>query len=408
MLLRLWASALAFILLTLPAASGFAAVLGPASSYDELRSLIAAAQDGDTILVSGVLSAQDGQPLSTVGNIRITSDGKEDAVIRGLRLRDASISFSDVSLEDSLLIDGTSHVQLASGVSVRGGNGQSGLSFSGSGTLIVDRGAAIEGGAGGAGVSIEHRGGDFYGSIDGSIRGGQGGTGGAGVEISPLVSAGAIMISGSIQGGRGESVGGHALNLYDLSGNAYITVDGSLQGGDGTIGGDGIQLVSASGSVTVGIGGRVKGGQGESYGGDAIILMNAEGASSVNLSGSFSGGDATGAGAQPGTSLQLVGSSTASRARVMDCILEDGRQLAAGSAIAAEAPGKAEVTPLPEITSDAAQPAQTPAPQDPTQNTPEPAPDAIGEATPSEATPSETPLPDESGVGDENEAAISE
>lgn len=394
--LRLWALALSFIFMLLPCTSSFAATLGPASSYDELRELIDAAQDGDTILVRGSFSAADSQPLSPGAHVRIASADGTSAAISGLRLRDASVSFSNITLEDSLIIDGTSDVQLASGVSVRGSS-QSGLVFSGSGTLIVDRGCTIEGGSESAGVSISHYGGEFYSSIDGSVRGGEGGTGGAGVEISPLSSFGAVMISGSIQGGNGESVGGHALNLYDLSGNAYITIDGSLQGGNGAIGGDGVQLVSANDNVTVGIGGQVKGGQGEAYGGDALMLMNAEGASSVNLSGSFSGGDASAPDGQPGTSLQLVGNSTSSHARVMDCILEDGRQLSP-TPVPTQTPDMPDVTPLPEITFDPEQSELTPAtPDEADESAPEETaqpssgptialekPDGVSEATPSE------------------------
>ena len=133
------------------------------------------------------------------------------------------------------------------------------------------------------------------------------------------------MITGSITGGDGDGTGGHALNLYELSGNAYITIDGRLKGGNGSIGGDGIQLVSASDNVSVGISGQTKGGSGENYGGDALILMNVQDSSSFHMSGYFSGGDAASENAMPGTSIQLVGNSAAARARIDNCILEDGK-----------------------------------------------------------------------------------
>lgn len=383
---RLWALALAFVLFSMSAASGLAAELGPASTYDELREYIAAAKNGDVIVVSGELSVDTSIPLSSGSNVKITSSKGESAVIRGLRLHDASLTLSNIHLEDSLIVDGTSHIQLASNVSISGSAGQSGLAFSGSGTLIIDRGCEIIGGSESVGVSISHHDGEFYASIEGTIQGGSGQTGGAGVVITPLSASGAVMISGTIKGGDGSLHGGHALNLYDLSGNAFVTVDGNLQGGKGIIGGDGIQLVAARDSVSVGIGGRVKGGRGETYGGDALILMNAEGASSFHLSGTFSGGDAAGVSAQPGTSLQLVGDSASSRARVEDCILEDGKKLSANQQPAA-APDSQNVTPLPEITSSAdnAEPPPTPTQIPTSEPKPTPAPSEI----PSEATPGE-------------------
>lgn len=342
-----WALALSFLLLLSSAASSLAATWGPAQTYDELREFLSTADYGDTVLVSGALSADNNVPLHTESSIRLSSSDSGTASVSSLRLRDASVTFDDIALIDSLVIDGTSHVQLASNVSVSGAAGQSGLAFSGCGTLIIDPGCSITGGSEGAGVSISHSSGEFYASIEGNIQGGSGTTGGAGVVIAPLSSSGAVMISGSIQGGNGSSLGGHALNLYNLSGNAYITVDGDLRGGDGSIGGDGIQLVAARDRVNVGINGKVKGGRGETYGGDALILMNAEGASSFQLSGTFSGGDASGRSAQPGTSLQLVGDSTAARTHVQDCILEDGMRVASDAFSAPE--GAPSVTPLPEI-----------------------------------------------------------
>lgn len=353
MYLRLWAFAFTIILSILSVVPALAATLGPAATYDELREFLSSAKNGDLILISGELSASGGTPLVIPANVRISSIEGESASIRGLRLRDASVTLSNVSLEDSLTVDGTSYIQLSSGVSVSGAAGQNGLSFSGSGALIIDRGCEITGGSESAGVSIEHRGGEFYASIEGSVVGGHGQSGGAGVVISPLSSSGAALISGSIKGGDGSAHGGHALNLYDLSGNALITIDGNLQGGNGDIGGDGIQLVAARDIVSVGISGHIKGGSGETYGGDALILMSTEDASSFRLSGTFSGGNATGPDAQPGTSLQLVGDSTASRTRVEDCILEDGLHLSP-SQQPTPAPRTPDVTPLPEITFPAA------------------------------------------------------
>ena len=208
------------------------------------------------------------------------------------------------------------------------------------------------------------------------------------------------MISGSIQGGEGSDHGGPALNLYDLNGNAFVTVDGNLRGGSGVIGGDGIQLVAARDNVSVGIGGKVKGGSGEIYGGDALILMNAEGASAFHLSGAFSGGDASGSDAQPGTSLLLVGDSTAARTHITDCILEDGMQLTAAP-LATATPSVPNITPLPEITasventesllappqetefaSPSEVPVHTPAPPAKPDPAPESAPSAEPEVTP--------------------------
>lgn len=381
---RLWALALSFIFLLFLAVSSLAATWGPATTYDELRKYLSAASHGDVILVSGSFSAEGKHPLSTVGNIHISSAEDASASIRGLRLRDASVTLTNISLVDSLMIDGTSHVQLASGVSVSGANGRSGVDFSGSGSLIIDHGCSITGGSESAGVSIAHHGGEFFASIEGSVQGGSGATGGTGVVISPLLTSGAAMISGSVQGGEGTGHGGHALNLYELSGNAFVTVDGNLHGGSGAIGGDGIQLVSARDSVNVGIGGRISGGHGETHGGDALILMNAEDAAAFHLSGFFSGGNVSETNAQPGTSLQLVGDSTAARTYVTDCILEDGTHLAPIKQ-PTPTPAAPDVTPLPGITSsvEAVDALATPDPE------PQDAPSSV----PTEIPPAD-PLPD--------------
>jgi len=368
---RLGAFALFFILIILQCLSACAAVLGPAETIEDLRAMLDEAAAGDTLLISGDIAMDGGAPLASDASVRVTSQSGEIAVLRGIRLQDASITFSDILFLDSLQITGSSTILLSRGVHVRGGEGQTALSFDGNGTLIIEPGCDIEGGEGGEGVSIRHTGGEFYGSIEGSVHGGAGNQGGAGVTISPLRDSSAVLISGDIQGGSGTSIGGHALNLYDLSGNAYVTVAGRLTGGDGFIGGDGIQLVSAQDNVSVGVSGAVKGGAGSSHGGSALILMNAVDASSFNLSGSFSGGDAIGSNAQPGSSLLLVGDDAVVRARIDNCILEEGRHLSAADKPdvlltpqpTAEptqtpeptpaAPARPEITPLPEITSPA-------------------------------------------------------
>lgn len=315
--------ALVFCLLVSMAFPSSAQTLGPVSSYEALAELLAVAQEGDILLVSGEISAQDAPALTPPVSIRIKAD--DDATIHGLRLQDASVSFSDITLADSLTICGASHIQLGKNVCVSGSAGKSAVSFSGNGTLIIEGGCIVEGGSAGSGVSIRHLGGEFYSSIEGVVRGGDGSSGGAGVMISPLRESGAVMITGSVYGGAGYGTGGHALNLYDLSGNAHITVDGFLQGGAGSVGGDGIQIVSASDTVCVGVSGQIKGGDGRHHGGNALILMNVRDSSSFHISGHFSGGSALKETALPGTSLHLVGNSASLRARIDNCILEDGR-----------------------------------------------------------------------------------
>ena len=413
MLKRLWALSLASIILLLSVSGACAQTLGPAAYYEALCELLLSAQDGDTILVSGDLSADSQEPLHSASSVRIASADGQTASINGLHLRDASISFDHIRLTDTLWIDGRSNVQLGNAVTVTGGDEQSGVSFSGSGTLIVERGCVVEGGREGDGIAIRHNGGDFYSSIEGHVSGGSGSVGGAGVVISPLSEAGAVMITGTIQGGQGSSLGGHALNLYDLSGNAYVTVAGTLQGGEGSVGGDGIQLISADGNVNVGIGGEVKGGSGESFGGTALILMNASGSASFNLSGSFSGGDALDSGAQPGASLQLVGDSTAIRTRIGDCILEDGRPFVGdASPEPTEQPLLPSITPLPEISSsiedvttlETLSPAPSVTPDVPavTPDVPAVTPDVPEETPLPSSTPlfTGTPTPDETPVPD--------
>lgn len=397
---RLWAFALALCLLVSPFTSASAATLGPASSYDEMLDLLAAAKNGDTLLISGEIDAEGMEPLTTSVAVHIEADDA-DASIRGLRLCDADVTFSSINLSGSLYIEGNSSVLLGRNVSVSADSGETALSFEGSGALIIERGCTIEGGRGADGVYISHTSGDFYGSIEGQVFGGSGHKGGAGLVISPLGDAGALMISGQITGGDGESLGGHAANLYGLSGNAYITVDGTLCGGSGSIGGDGLQLVSISDNVAVGVTGRIKGGSGESHGGDALILMNASDSSSFHLSGSFSGGDASSPAAQPGTSLQLVGDSAALRTHVNNCILEDGLPY---QAVDIAPPVQPDVTPLPEIPPQIEDAAEA-------EKTEEPAPTPVPDGTPEpEVTPApeadEIPLPDQGESPDADESPV--
>ena len=323
---RAIARALTVLFLFLPIPIS-AATLGPVSSFSELRTLILSAHDGDVIMISGALNAHSEPALTSNVHVRITSAPDNSASISNLRIVNGDITLSNLTLEDSLQISGTSNVLLTRGTSVTGAEGASGISFNGNGMLILEPGSVVTGGSSSSGVFIAHQAGDFFASLEGKVIGGNGTTGGTGVVVSPLRSAGAVMISGNVTGGQGTSLGGHALNLYELSGNAYVTVDGKLQGGSGSIGGDGIHLVSAAGNTVVGIAGTVKGGRGESYGGDALILMNASDSSSFHLSGSFSGGDTIGADTQPGTSLTLVGHAASLRTFVGDCFLEDGKQL---------------------------------------------------------------------------------
>ncbi len=360
-----------------------AQALGPATSYAELLALADAAGENDVVMISGALTAEGTFEPSV--SLTLTSENGERASIHGLRLSNATVRLADIGLTGTLSVEGTSFIELSSGVTVEGGAGESGLSFAGNGTLIVESGCEITGGDNGAGLVLRHDGGDLYVSLEGVVRGGSGSTGGPGVVVSPLEDAGAMLISGSVYGGDGTAMGGHALNLFELSGNAYVTVDGTIQGGRGRVGGDGIQLVSTADQVNVGVSGTISGGEGSEYGGDALILMNADGASAISLSGSLVGGSVTGEQGQPGTALLIVGESTAVHARVEDCFLEDGQKLASLPAAKPE-PG---VTPLPEITASVEDVTQLPTPTPPSVSgeTPEATPSEGSIATPSEADP---------------------
>lgn len=414
---RFGAFALVQLLLLAAASPACAATLGPAGSYAQLLALAGQAGENDVLTVSGELIAEG--VFEPGVSLTLSSEKGERAAIHGLHLSNASVRMDDISLTGTLSVEGTSFIELGSGVTIEGAAGDSGLSFKGNGTLIIEAGCEITGGDNGPGLTLHHDGGDLYVSLEGVVRGGSGSTGGPGVVVSPLEDAGAMMISGSVYGGDGVAMGGHALNLFELSGNAYVTVNGSIQGGRGRVGGDGIQLVSTGDQVNVGISGSISGGEGSEYGGDALILMNASGASAISLSGSLIGGSVTSEQGQPGTALLIVGESTAVHARVEDCFLEDGQRL---TAPVQDTPVP-EITPLPEITSsveDVAQlntptppaeagatawptpestPEQTPVP------TPTPTPEPTSEPTP-DSTPEQTPAPSaESAMPDETAAA---
>ena len=379
-------------LLFSPCTAGRAQTLGPAMSYSELCALASTARDGDVLLVSGDFSAEGQEPLSVPALLHITSDRGPTATVRHLSLRDVSISFSDITLADTLTIEGDSRVELLDGVTVSGAENQSGLIFSGCGSLLISKDCEITGGSNSDGIRIAHQGGNLYVSIEGTARGGEGTIGGAGITVSPLMESGTMYIDGTVRGGEGLAIGGSALNLYNLSGNAYITVDGTLRGGSGPAGGDGIQIVSIDDSVSIGISATVRGGEGVNYGGDALMLMNAEGASSVNLTGSLTGGNATSQRGIPGQSLLIVGNTGLTHTRVVNCLLQDGENTFAYNQEESTEPS---VTPLPEITSsvDDVTPMETPSPSD-TTATPSPSASPVTPA-PSDApaTPSPSPSP---------------
>ena len=370
MLKRSGAFALTMLMLVCMALPAQAALLGPARSYEELTALAGGASAGDTLLVAGEIAFPAGGVLSVSPSVSIRPAQGETAAIRGLRIESSDVRLYDMTLLDSLTVRGSSTVELT-GVTVSGAPGAHGVSFTGSGALIVDPSCSITGGSEAAGVSLSHTGGDLYVSLEGSIAGGSGATGGPGVLVSPLGNYGAMMIAGSIAGGEGTIAGGQALNLFDLQGNAFVTVDGTLTGGGGVIGGDGVQVISAGGFANIGIVGSVSGGDGESYGGDAVMLMNAGDSSTIYLSGTLSGGDALAYGAQPGSALLIVGKESSFHTHMVDCALYDGRALAS----------EPEVTPLPELTASIEDSDLLMTPEPPAQ-----------EATPSEPLPPDAPL----------------
>lgn len=378
------AFALLLVLLALPL-SVSAGTLGPAFTYKELLTLAGEARDGDVLLVSGDVTATS-DVLQTPVLLQISGDGK--AAIRQLHISNSSIIFSDIDLLDSLVIDGVSNIELRDGVHVEGTSGRSGLTFSGSGTLLIDGDCSVTGGSGATGITLTHRSGDLYVSIESSVRGGGGQNGGSGMEVTSLGEYGTMMLSGSIRGGDGKTLGGSGLNLFDLSGNAFVTVAGSVRGGRGSIGGAGMQIVSIADNVSVGVSGDIRGGNGTEYGGSALILMDATGSSNVNLNGSLIGGDASSQVGEPGESLQVVGDNGLSHARVVNCLLQDGENTFAYNR-------EPEITPLPEITSsiETLEPIHTPSLTPTPDTTPSPdvtpLPDATPSPTPSIATPDE-------------------
>ena len=137
MMKRIGAFALALLLLTGSIQPAAAAMLGPATTYAELAALAAQAAEGDTLLVSGDLSAV-GEVLDLPRRITLASIGDERATIRGLTLQNASVQISSLDLADTLTIEGISYVELLGSVRVSGASGDNGLRFSGSGALIID------------------------------------------------------------------------------------------------------------------------------------------------------------------------------------------------------------------------------------------------------------------------------
>ena len=148
---RLWASALCLLLIGQQILPAFADTLGPAETIDDLRAMLEEAQDGDTLLLSGDIAMDASAPLTSGSSVRFSSQEGETAVLRGIRLRDMSAAFSNIRFLDSLTVSGTSTVHLDRNVRVHGRSGQSALSFSGNGTLIIDPGCVIEGGDNGSG-----------------------------------------------------------------------------------------------------------------------------------------------------------------------------------------------------------------------------------------------------------------
>ena len=354
------AFALLLVLLALPLSLS-AGTLGPAFTYKELLTLAGEARDGDVLLVSGDVTATS-DALQTPVLLQISGDGK--AAIRQLHISNSSIIFSDIDLLDSLVIDGVSNIELRDGVHVEGADGKSGLTFTGSGTLLIDSNCSVAGGSGATGITLTHRSGDLYVSIESGVRGGGGQNGGSGMEVTSLGEYGTMMLSGSIRG------------------DALVTVAGSVRGGRGSIGGTGMQIVSLADNVSVGVSGDIRGGNGTEYGGSALILMDAVGSSYVNLNGSLIGGNASSQDGEPGQSLQVVGDNGLSHARVVNCLLQDGENTFAYNR-------EPEITPLPEITSsiETLEPIHTPSPTPAPDTTP--TPDATPTPTPSIATPDE-------------------
>ena len=73
-----------FFALTLVPGCLYAKELGPAYTYSELLQLIGNAGSGDTILVSGMIQADETVPLITREDIAICSAPGQKAVISGM------------------------------------------------------------------------------------------------------------------------------------------------------------------------------------------------------------------------------------------------------------------------------------------------------------------------------------
>ena len=321
-----------FFALTLVPGCLYAKELGPAYTYSELLQLIGNAGRGDTILVSGMIQADETVPLITREDIAICSAPGQKAVISGMHILDSNLSFSDVELIDSLDIHGSSKVMLAENVNVSGGK-DAAIRFKGDGELIITPSCFITATDGANGIKIEHEGGSFYAALEGTVVGGSADIGGAGVIVSPLNKEGVLLIGGNISGGKGTDIGGNAVNLYDIGGNAYISVIGSIQGGIGPVGGNGLQIISPRDTSNIGIIGRVEGGEGDAFGGNAVVVLNAGDRSSIALSGALIGGNSISESSDPGQSLLLVGNGALNHMYSNGCLLEDGQVLASVKAI---------------------------------------------------------------------------
>ena len=304
----------------------YAQQLGPAYNYSDLLYLVNMARQGDTILVSGRIQADETIPLISRENVSIRSVPEQKAIISGVHILDSNLSFSDVDLVDSLDIHGSSKVMLESNVNVYG-NRDAAIQFKGNGELIITPSCTVTATDGANGISIEHEGGSFYAALEGTVTGGDSDIGGAGVIVSPLHKEGMLLIGGNIFGGNGTDIGGNAVNLYDIGGNAYISVIGSMQGGIGSVGGNGLQIISPRDTSNIGIIGRVEGGEGDVFGGNAVVVLNAEDRSSIALSGALIGGNTSSASSDPGQSLLLVGNGVLDHMYTEGCLLEDGQIL---------------------------------------------------------------------------------
>ena len=316
-----------FFALTLVPGCLYAKELGPAYTYSELLQLIEEAGSGDTVLVSGMIQADETVPLITTEDVAICSAPNQKAVISGMHILDSNLSFSDVELIDSLDIHGSSKVMLAENVKVSGGK-DAAIRFKGDGELIITPSCSITATDGANGIRIEHEGGSFYAALEGTVVGGSADIGGAGVIVSPLNKEGVLLIGGDISGGKGTDIGGNAVNLYDIGGNAYISVIGSIQGGIGPVGGNGLQIISPRDTSNIGIIGQVKGGEGDAFGGNAVVVLNAEDRSSIALSGALIGGNSSSESSDPGQSLLLVGNGALNHMYSNGCLLEDGQVIA--------------------------------------------------------------------------------